>query len=398
MRNRKFLSRALRDILVTAILIGATAEGTLLPPAHAASEDAEDPAVRAFEALPEPERKVIRDELVWTGDYKGTIDGNFGEGTRDAITAFALRHGLPGDGSLSEKARAMLAAAATRARQAVGFAIETDARTKMKIGVPLKLLSKLSQTKFGSRYASASGLSPLETELRSAKNTALEDKFKAMSLATPNRKVTYKVLRPEFFVVTEESSGKSFFSRFMRGAQSGADRIAGFTLTYPTSAKATFEALSVAIANSFDPFPNTATTAVPTTPPPAQADGTSGVIIAPGLVLAVLPTTTCQGPHVGSLAARIIKKDDASTLSLLQFTGLSGTAASLRTGRPAPDEQIAIAAFASNPTSAPDAAASPELMLAPGTIFASGRTRRCTFSGALPAAAQEASSSIARAL
>jgi hypothetical protein len=56
MHHRQFFNRALRDILVTVAFIGAAAEGTLLPAAHAASEDAEDPVARAFGALSEPER------------------------------------------------------------------------------------------------------------------------------------------------------------------------------------------------------------------------------------------------------------------------------------------------------------------------------------------------------
>src|SRR5206468_3011899 len=48
-------------------------------------------ARRWFESLPAPERRAIQDALVWTGDYNGTNDGNFGKRTRDAIAAFAVR-------------------------------------------------------------------------------------------------------------------------------------------------------------------------------------------------------------------------------------------------------------------------------------------------------------------
>ncbi len=165
-------------ILIALACIGcfpARAQTPTASPPSAAM--APDPAKRAFEALPEVERKAVQDALIWTNDFKGIADGRFGKMTRDAIVAFALRSKLPGDGSLDAKARAALAGAAQRAKAAVHFSLVSDERTGIKIGLPLKLLPKISATKDGARYASPDNTAALETSLSREAEATLEQRF-----------------------------------------------------------------------------------------------------------------------------------------------------------------------------------------------------------------------------
>ena len=111
----------------TAIVAGIVWAISMSPMARAqtppaAADPAMESARQIFEGLPETERRAIQDALIWTGDYKGLVDGGFGRGTRAAMGAYARRTGATADGALAAQARSSLMAAANAARIAAGFA------------------------------------------------------------------------------------------------------------------------------------------------------------------------------------------------------------------------------------------------------------------------------------
>ena len=65
----------------------------------------------------------------------------------------------------------------------------------------------------------------------------------------PGRKVSYKVLRPDWFVIAADQDGKR---SYMRYASAGAG-LKGFVFTYPIAAAASYDKIAIAIANSFEP-------------------------------------------------------------------------------------------------------------------------------------------------
>ena len=77
------------------------------------------------------------------------------------------------------------------------------------------------------------------------------------------RKVTYKVLRPDFFVVSGETPGGRFYTR--DGAGPGGLR--GVSIGYDKSLGKETDRLVIAIANSFTPFGAAAPSA--DSPPPS---------------------------------------------------------------------------------------------------------------------------------
>ena len=343
-----------RFILVAIILAGLG-----FPPAHAEpapqvpppADTALETAKRAFEALPEPDRKAIQEGLIWTGDYKGIADGRFGKGTREAIAAFAVRSKLPGDGTLDDKGRAALAAAALRARMAVHFSFVADERTAIKIGVPLKLLPKISVTTSGTRYAAADNTAALETSLVPESESNLEQKFDTLRVETAQRKITYKVSRPDFFIVVGEAAGTIFYTRFSRGERNSEKVLAGFTLTYPVAAKATYDMIAIAVASSFEPFsgkPLVATVdhnvaeAAPVKPYLAA----NGLVIAPGLVVTSLPATGCREAQIGARGVKIAQQDKTSGLALLEAGNLTAKAVHLRSSELTPDMPVVMLAYA----------------------------------------------------
>ena len=67
----------------------------------------------------------------------------------------------------------------------------------------------------------------------------------------PGRKITYKLLRPDFFVVT----GETATGRFYRRLAAGPDGLRGFSIGYDKALAADLDRLVIAIAASFEPFP-----------------------------------------------------------------------------------------------------------------------------------------------
>ena len=334
----------------------------------------QDPAKRAFEALPEGERKAVQEALVWTNDYKGVADGRFGKGTRDAIVAFALRSKLPGDGSLDEKGRAALAGAAQTAKAAVRFSVVTDARTGIKIGLPLKLLPKSSQTKDGTRYASPDNTAALEASLSREAEATLEQRFDTLRTETAQRKITYKVLRPGFFVLVGETAGTIFYTRYVRGEQAGEKMLAAYTLTYPATARGTYDVIAVAVANSFEPFAGKPRVAaaehdMADTAPTKPYLAANGVVVASGLVLTSMPAQSCREVQIGGRGVKITQQEKSSGLTLLEAPNVTGPALSLRSGELEADMPVVVLAYTAK-TASPvgDSRTSEELVAAPGKL------------------------------
>jgi hypothetical protein len=362
-------------ILIASVCIGCLAARAQMPAGSPPPADmAQDPAKRAFEALPEVERKAVQAALIWTNDYKGLADGRFGKGTRDAIVAFALRSKLPGNGSLDEKGRAALAGAAQRAKAAARFSLVADDRTGIKIGVPLKLLPKNSATKDGTRYASPDNTAALETSLLREAEATLEQRFDALRSETAQRKITYKVSRPDFFVLVGEMAGTIFYTRYARGEQAGEKMLAGYTLTYPAAARTTYDTIAVAVANSFEPFAGK--------PPVAAAEhgvtdvaaaqpylAANGLVIASGLVVTSLPAQACREAQIGARGVKITQQEKSSGLTLLEAANVTGPAVALRSSELKADMPVVVLAYAAKTASAAgDNRANEDLVAAPGTL------------------------------
>jgi len=363
-----FQSKLIRTFLIGyvasgGILLsaGASAQTSVLP-SHAApstatpADAALDAAKYAFESLPETDRIAMQDALIWTGDYKGIADGKFGKGTRDAIAAFAGRSKLPTDGTLDAKGRARLAAIAQQAKDAVRFAVQTDARTGARIGLPLKLLPKIKSLPTGTRFSSTDETFSVET---AASGSALPDAFSAMAAEAAGRKITYKVLRTDFFVVTGEASGNAFYTRMARIQRAGNAALIGFTVTYPIAAKSRLDPIAIAIANSFTPIPDASAAAgstsndnaVPRLTAPATENATakpvltaSGIVIASGLVLTSLPKT-CADPSIQSKKAKIVKQAEPDGPTLLAVPDAGSGVMPLSASNPAGPAQIVVLSF-----------------------------------------------------
>ena len=277
----------------------------------------------AFLALPEAQRKSIQDSLAWLGLYNGVDDGGFGKRTRDSIVAYQTGIHATVDGVLGPSLVAALTASADKARAAVGFQIVDDANTGMRYGAPLKLLDKRS----GLTLARADGKMALTLDEKTGADADLSALYTKLTTPNGSGKVSYKALKAgAFFVVAGVAAGMKFYTRYDLSPDSAKPDARGFTFSYP-EARADLDKVTIAIANSFEPFksaPAPAATmplagAAPppkTTPTPAAtgltkaetlvlASGFGGIALAvgPGKAITTLPASACAHPKIaGKLA------------------------------------------------------------------------------------------------
>lgn len=309
---------ALALVLLSAPLVGAQAQA----PAPASASSPQLAAAQAsFESLPEAERKAIQTDLIWTGHFNGAASGSYGPLTFRAINALkAPSRGAP-DGMLNPAERRALAQAAQAARDAAGFRLIADDKTGARIGIPTKILPKRDVSPTGSRWQSEDGKVTLDTSVTPPGET-LEAVFEKATAPTPNnpsRKITYKLLRPDFFVVTGETPTGKFYRRLAAGPSG----LRGFSIGYDKALSGTIDKLVIAIATSFEPFP--------TGPlPAATAVASAASALAAGPAVAPVPVRVTERYGVGLAVADRVAVTAAAALDGCRSLRVSGRAAKLR--------------------------------------------------------------------
>jgi peptidoglycan hydrolase-like protein with peptidoglycan-binding domain len=298
-----------------ALALGFVSSAALAqtPPAAPSADDAAMAAQKAaFMGTPEATRKAAQEALVWLGLYVGVNDGDFGKRTRDAILAFQASLKAPADGTLSAPELKALLAAAQKAKEAAGFQVVTDPKTGAKIGAPLKMLRALP----GARL-----------DLASNADADLGALYTRLSTATPVRKIAYKAIKPDaFFVVSGQDGPVKFYTRFDKNPNANPP-IRGFTFAYPASQTAALDRIAIAIANSFEPFPESAgapaasaaalAASSPAPAPLVPQPAATALVVAPGKALTALKADDCPHPTVAGKPVRIERADAATGLAIL---------------------------------------------------------------------------------
>jgi hypothetical protein len=351
-----------------------------------ASAQAPDPRIVAaqaqFDTLAEAERRAIQADLIWTGDFEGTGAGGFGPMTFRAINAFKARVTRgDGNGVLTAQERKLLADAAKAARERAGFEILADPRSGVRIGIPQKMLVKRDvNPSGGSRWQDAAQKVTLDTRAPPRGDTLQQLFDKATSANVPGRRITYKLLRPDFYVISGETATGKFYSRLA----SGTEGLRGFSIGYDKALAPQVDPLVIAIANSFEPFPGNvpgtpviaarpSTPSAPVVAEPQTLRGRFGVgfIIGNGLVLTARAATDgCRAIKAGDRVAQIKSSDATSGLAILSVAGLTGAAPALAAADAAPGDEATLMAFGEGSGRVPVAlpgrvvAAAPKLVLA----------------------------------
>lgn len=314
--------------------------------AQAPADPAFTSAKAAFEGMPLDTRRAIQRDLVWAGGFIGSASGDFGALTFAAIRRFEGGARLKVDGVLEAQERAALERVANAARAVHGFKLENDRASSMRIGVPGRLLAKRSLNADGlSRWQDA--LEKVTLDLQAPKSgDTLEDLFaKGTDPKVSTRKITYKLIKPEFFVISGETAGGKFFRRMEKGA---SGKLHGFAIGYDKAMAGTVDPLVIAIASTFEAFPGasppaiaSATTSLPAQSAPvaaAKRRRISGVVVGSGrIVTSAAAAKACKAITLdapGARMASVQKSDAASGVALLALATPNARPAALATTLP----------------------------------------------------------------
>ena len=110
----------------------------------------------AYAALPREEREHLQRMLMWTGDYRGAVDGAIGTASLDAIRAFRSRHPrMAAAGTMSPAELQLLGREADSAFETADFTLGTDTDAGVSFGMPYALVKWQEKTESGNLYADA---------------------------------------------------------------------------------------------------------------------------------------------------------------------------------------------------------------------------------------------------
>jgi hypothetical protein len=282
-----------------------------------------------YAAMPEAERLSIQSDLTWTGDYNGTIDGDFNDRSIAAIRSFQKRIKAKETGLLDPQQRETLATTARAPQEEVGWRVSEDPVTGARLGLPAKLAPQGGTAQNGSRWSSAQGQIQIETfRLREA---ALAVLFEQQKRTPPHRRVGYSVLKPDFFVI----SGLQGLKRFYVRAQARDSEVRGVTILYDQATEGVMQPIVVAMSNSFQGFPGPNAALLPGQKRRVEY-GTGIVVSASGDLLADRQVTdACQVIAVPGLGnAERVAEDKAHGLALLRVYGARNLTPARLAGEP----------------------------------------------------------------
>lgn len=171
-----------------------------------------------FKRLSEDERFLMQSQLILTGHYSALADGEFGQMTYRAIVGLQKDLGEPQTGVLTAGAAELLNVAAAEIYKGLGMDIVTDSRGQITLIVPHTLLSEKLETRRGTAYVSPDGAIRIETIRKPLSEQTFRDLYDALSTGTNSGRVTYKVFKDGWFVVSGRSGERSYYMYFNRTA------------------------------------------------------------------------------------------------------------------------------------------------------------------------------------
>jgi hypothetical protein len=277
------------------------------------------PADAAAKAKEQGERLSIQSDLAWINLYNGAINGEASDRLIAAIKTFQKNHKANPTGTLTPQERSTLTTEAKKLRDNVGWTVMTDPLTGSRIGLPKKLLTQVVSDVNGTKWSSATGAIQVELARRKEANattTTAADKEKKVA----GRKVTYSVVKPDFFVLAGTHGLKKFYIR----GQTKSDEVRVLTVLYDQATEGTMTPVTVAMSSAFNPFPSLIAQVGP--PPRKKVEYSTGIIVSTdGAILADRQATeaceTIVVPAYGN-AARIAQ-DKSCELALLHIYGVN---------------------------------------------------------------------------
>jgi peptidoglycan hydrolase-like protein with peptidoglycan-binding domain len=333
----RFVGAALISLAALWPIQGTAAPKTRPPAGKSNADQAKPPAPgtprAVYAAMPEHERMTIQADLIWTGDYNGIVDTDFGDNSVAAVKAFQKRNGGKETGILNPDERAKLSESARSKREAAGWRMVDDRATGARLGVPGKLAPQSTRSGSGTRWQSSRGEVQVETFRISAPGLTLASVFDRMKKEPANRRVEYQVLKPDFFVAAGMQGGVKKF--YVRGQIKG-EEVRGVTILYDKALETTVDRIVVAVSNAFAGFPSAPAAAAAGPAPRRPVEYATGIVVSKAghIVTGRAAVDDCRFVVVPGFGNAVRVADDkTSDLALLRvFAARELTPAALADG------------------------------------------------------------------
>ncbi|MAS41666.1 MAG: hypothetical protein CML43_00680 [Rhodobacteraceae bacterium] len=211
-------------------------------------------AVKRESTWSERTRMGVQNALIWSGDYRGKIDGDFGRLTREAIMGFQRRLGEPPSGYLTDPQIAELEARRLAAHQRAGYRVVDDYETGIRVGIAENLFQRGSQDGVLVPYESRDDqafMMLLSMQGGPASLASLYDTTLEIAGDIAGQEEVYKPLRDDWFVVSKSGFAESLYAyvRLEHGAAKG------FVLQWNNDASLTYGPIATAMFNDFETIP-----------------------------------------------------------------------------------------------------------------------------------------------
>jgi peptidoglycan hydrolase-like protein with peptidoglycan-binding domain len=224
-------------------------------------------------AMAQTERQAIQSDLVWTGHYNGTINGEVSDRMVAAIKAFQKDRGGKQTGVLNPQERSTLADAAKRSQDNVGWKTVTDAGSGVRLGLPVKLVPQQSSDANGTKWSSPTGTIQIALARRKEANPTTTKLAEQEKKEPAGRTVEYSVVKPDFFVLSGMQGLKKFYVR----GQFKDSEVRILTILYDQATEGTMEPAVIAMSSAFNPFPSGAQALGP--PPRKPVEYGTGIVV-----------------------------------------------------------------------------------------------------------------------
>lgn len=203
-----------------------------------------------FEALEQADREGVQYDLVLLGHFGYAIDGQFGENTYEAITAFEESAGFVPDGVLDEAQRQALYDQSDVVYKRFGMQSIEDAEGRSSLVLPAGLLSEVTPYENGHAYATPDGGIVLETLTTPATELSFSDVFAASNTSQAGLSISTASFSPDRFVVEGTRNGRAFYTLY---ENVGTESV-GYSLSWTEDQAGDAAIIKVFIASFFVPL------------------------------------------------------------------------------------------------------------------------------------------------
>lgn len=267
----------------------------------------------------------VQNALVWTRYYGAMVDGDAGPYTRRSISGWQTSKGFQATGTLTASQTMDLVTEGLKARDSHGWALLLDDAIGFSVGIPTKFSTLRPPTRSEGdwRYEASGAFGHTVTVIpRKAACASMDDMFNALlSISAPDRDVTYKARRDDWFVIAGRRGEHRFYTR----AQCREQAIVRVTLSVHASQAEALGFMFVAVANSLVLKPTVNGQAEPSPrivfppPPPGSAAAATAPYPPPPL------TPQVPEPEPAPTRAPVAAVDQAGKTAAIRLTLFDGT-------------------------------------------------------------------------